>query len=169
LTDPPALELANGFVLDGWTIEDAAAHRRFSVDPDSARFFGWTVEEAEAASDEHYREVVSRFQRDWREGTQLSLAIRERAGGEAVGAVELCPRDDGEAEASYLVDPAWRGRGLAPLALDAFVGWAHSELALRRVVLTCHPENLASQRVAEECGFALAGRDADELRYERKL
>jgi RimJ/RimL family protein N-acetyltransferase len=169
LIQPPALELANGFLLDAWTIEDAAAHRRFSVDQDSARFFGWTVQEAETAPDEHYREVVRQFQREWRAGTRLSLAIRERAGGEAVGAVELRPRGGDEAEASYLVDSVLRGSGLAPLALDAFIAWARVELGLRRVVLTCHPENLASQRVAEKCGFALAGRNGDELRYERDL
>jgi ADP-ribose pyrophosphatase YjhB (NUDIX family) len=27
LTDPPRLELPNGFVLDAWTIEDAASRR----------------------------------------------------------------------------------------------------------------------------------------------
>jgi len=167
LSEPPTLELANGFVLDGWTDADAAAHRRFSVDPDAARFLGWTVGEAKAAPGEHYDEVVSRFQREWREGTRLSLAIR-RTGGEAVGAVELRPRGD-EAKVSYLVDAAHRRRGLATLGVEAFLAWARAELGVRRAVLACHVDNRASQRVAEKCGFLLAGRQGDELRYSREL
>ncbi len=168
MTNPPTLELGNGLVLDGWTADDAAAHRRFAVDPDAARFFGWTVEEAEAASEEHYREVMRRFQREWREGTRLSLAIRDRVRGEAVGAVELQPHGD-TAQVSYLVDAARRGLGVAPLAVDAFLDWARTELSLRRVELTCHVENAASRRVAEKCGFAPVRRDGDELGYEREV
>ena len=168
MSDPPRLELANGFVLDGWKPEDAAAHRRFSVDPDAARFFGWTVEEAEAAPEEHYREVIRRFEREWRAGTRLSLAIRAHAGSEAIGAVELRPRGD-EAEVSYLVEAPHRGRGLASAAAERFLAWAGAELGLRRAVLTCHMDNVPSQRVAEACGFSLADRAGDELRYEREL
>ncbi len=167
MIEPPRLELSNGFVLDAWTSADAAAHRRFALDPDAARFFGWTVADAEAAPDEHYRDVVRRFGREWADGTRLSLAIRERAGG-AVGAVELRPRGE-EAEVSYLVDPAYRGRGLATVALDAFLDWGTSELGLRRALLTCHVDNAASRRVAERCGFSLVGEGGDELRYRRDL
>jgi RimJ/RimL family protein N-acetyltransferase len=168
LSDPPTLQLANGFVLDGWREGDAAAHRRFSVDPDAARFLGGTVAEAEQAPDEHYADVVRRLREEWRVGTRLSLAIREHAASVAIGAVELRPRGE-EAEVSYLVEPASRGRGLASLALDALLGWARDELGLRRAVLTCHIENVASQRVAARCGFRFASRTGDELRYARSL
>jgi RimJ/RimL family protein N-acetyltransferase len=157
VSDPPRLELADGFVLDGWTESDEPAHRRFSVDSDAARFLGWTVEQAEAAPDEHYEAVVHRFQREWRDGTRLSLALRERPGGEAIGAVELRPRGD-EADVSYLVGAAWRGRGLAAQALDAFLAWGKAALGLRHATLEADVENPASQRVAEKCGFTLAER-----------
>lgn len=168
MTDPPTLELANGLVLDGWTEKDADAHRRFSVDPDAARFLGWTVAEAEAASDEHYLGVVHRFQQEWTDGTRLSLAIRERPGGEAIGAVELRPDGD-SANVAYVVEPAWRGRGIAAEALDTFLAWAKRVLGLRRATLEAHADNAASHRVAEKCGFTLAGRDGETLRYRREL
>jgi RimJ/RimL family protein N-acetyltransferase len=165
---PPVISLDDSFVLDGWRTEDAAAHRAFAEDADAARFLGWTVEEARARPDSHYVNVVQQFQNDWTAGSRLSLAIRRRATGEAVGAVELRPADDG-AEVSYLVAPQLRGQALAPHALDAFLGWARRELSLRRALLNCHVENVASQRVAEKCGFTLIERSGDELRFGRNL
>jgi ribosomal-protein-alanine N-acetyltransferase len=165
---PPTIELDDAFVLDGWRTEDAASHRTFSEDPDSARFLGWTVEEARAAPDSYYVDGVRQFQDEWAAGTRLSLAIRRRATGEAVGAVELRPAGE-IAQVSYVVAPTWRGRGLAPRALDAFLAWARRGLSLRRALLGCHVENVASQRVAAKCGFELTAREGDELRFSREL
>ena len=165
---PPSIPLDGDYVLDGWRAEDAAAHRAFAEDADAARFFGWTVEQARAQPDSHYRDVVRRFQDDWAAGSRLSLAVRATASGEAVGAVELRPNGDA-AEVSYLVAPGLRGQALAPRALEAFLGWASGELSLRRARLICHVENAASQRVAEKCGFTLLARSGDELRFERLL
>ena len=89
--EPPVIALDEFFVLDGWLPKDAAAHRRFAVDPDVARFLGWTVEQARSAPDSHYDDVIARFVREWRERTRCSLAIRRCSDGEAVGSVEVRP------------------------------------------------------------------------------
>ena len=165
---PPTIELDDAFVLDGWRLEDAPSHRTFAEDADAARFLGWTVEEARAAPDSYYVDGVRQFQDEWAAGSRLSLVIRQRATGEAVGAVELRPEGD-VARVSYVVAPAFRGQGLAPRALEAFLEWARRELSLRRALLSCHVENVASQRVAAKCGFTLAAREGDDLRFRRDL
>ncbi len=165
---PPTIELDHDFLLDGWTDGDVAAHRTFAEEATAARFLGWTVEEARAAPDAHYVDAVQRFQREWAAGTRLSLAIRRRDTGEAVGSVELRPSGD-TAEVSYLVVLALRGRALAARALDAMLEWAAQSLPLRHVILNCHVENFASQRVAHKCGFALVACDGEELHFSRDL
>jgi RimJ/RimL family protein N-acetyltransferase len=164
----PTIRLDGAFVLEGWRAEDAASHRAFAEDVAAARFFGWTVEEARAQPDAHYIDVIRRFQDEWVSGSRLSLAIRRVATGEAVGAVELRPVDDA-VEVSYLVAPAFRGRGLAPRALSALLAWAARQLSVSRALLTCDVANVASRRVAEKCGFTLAERDGDELLFIRHL
>jgi RimJ/RimL family protein N-acetyltransferase len=163
----PVIALDAFFVLDGWLPKDAAAHRRFALDPDAARFFGWTVEQAGSAPDSHYVEVITRFAREWREGTRFSLGIRRCSDAEAVGSVELRPAGR-EADVSYMVAPELRGRGLASRALEALIAWGARELGLQRVNLACHIDNTASQRVAERCGFVLVGREGDEIRFRRE-
>jgi RimJ/RimL family protein N-acetyltransferase len=152
--------------LDRWSPRDAAAHRRFALDPDTARFLGWTVEQAASAPDSHYDEVIERFAREWDEGSRFSFAIRRCSDGEAVGLVELRPRGS-EADVSYLVAPELRGRGIATRALEALIAWGARELGVKRFNLGCHVDNIASKRVAQKCGFVFVHRAGDELRFRR--
>ena len=51
--ESPVIVLDEFFCLDQWRAEDTAAHRRFALDPEAARFFGWTVQQAASAPDAH--------------------------------------------------------------------------------------------------------------------
>ena len=112
---PPLIVVDPSFVLDRWRPNDGAALRRFDLDPDTARFFGYTVEQAQAMPDSHYDgDMRARGSlRAWRDGKQLNLAIRRRADGEAVGWVELQPVGS-QAEVPYNVTADLRGQGIAP-------------------------------------------------------
>lgn len=60
-------------------------------------------------------------------------------------------------EAFYWVIPEARGRGVATHALELVTRWSLSTFDVARVHLVTFPENTASQRVAEKCGFAREG------------
>jgi len=168
--EPPLIAVDPAFVLDRWRPEDAAALRRFDLDPETARFFGYTVEQARAMPDSHYEggERARGSLRAWQEGRRLNLAIRRRSDGEAVGWVELRLADH-EAEVSYNVTAGLRGQGIASRALQAFLTWAARQVGLRRAHLACHIDNLASRRVAEKCGFVLLGQQGEEYRFRQDL
>src|SRR5205085_11262983 len=96
--EPPSIVLNEFFALDRARLDDAAASRRFALDPHVARFFGWTVEQAQAQPDSHYEERIRRWAREWNDGTRFSLTIRRRSNGEPVGSVELRPRTEANGE-----------------------------------------------------------------------
>ncbi|WP_280316962.1 GNAT family N-acetyltransferase [Nocardia wallacei] len=50
-----------------------------------------------------------------------------------------------------------RGQGAATRAVRLLSRWAFAYLDLSRLELTCAPDNLPSQRVAERCGFLREG------------
>ena len=168
--EPPLIAVDPAFVLDRWRPGDGAALRRFDLDPDTARFFGYTVEQAQAMPDSHYDgdERARGSLRAWREGRQLNLAIRRRSDGEAAGWVELRPHGD-HADVSYNVTAELRGQGIASRALQALLTWAAQHIGLRSAHLACHIDNLASRRVAEKCGFVLLGQRGDEYQFRRDL
>jgi RimJ/RimL family protein N-acetyltransferase len=167
--EPPLIVVDDSFVLDRWRQADGPALRRFDLDPDTARFFGYSVEQAAAMPDSHYDgdERARGNLRAWCEGKQLNLAIRRSSDGEAVGWVELRPAGE-QAEVSYNVAAELRGQGIAPRALSALLDWAADQIGLRRVRLACHVDNMASRRVAEKCGFVFVGQDGDEYKFERR-
>ena len=61
-------------------------------------------------------------------------------------------------EVGYWVRSAHAGRGYATEALRGITAFALDELGARRVEVRVVPENAASRRVAERCGFTLEGR-----------
>ncbi len=65
--------------------------------------------------------------------------------------------DQGRAAVGYWLAPEGRGRGAAAHAVRLLARWAFAELGLARLELTCGPDNKASQRVAERCGFSREG------------
>jgi RimJ/RimL family protein N-acetyltransferase len=166
---PTILDLDEDYVVDApRRRDDTASWRRLDLDPQTARFLGWTVEEARAKPDSYYDEVALRFSSDWNEGRAYAFTIRSRRTGEPVGSVELRPHGD-EAAVSFMVAPELRGQGLAPRALEVVLTWGLRELGLRAVTLICHVENTASRRVAEKSGFKFVSQEAEELRFEREL
>ena len=50
-----------------------------------------------------------------------------------------------------------RGQGYISRAVRVLARWAFDDLQLARLELTADPENIASQRVAERCGFRKEG------------
>jgi RimJ/RimL family protein N-acetyltransferase len=86
--------------------------------------------------------------------------IEERATGSFVGEAglaefqrEIEPRIQGVPEVGWVLSPRCHGRGYATEAVHAALAWGEQRFGAARTVCLIHPENLASVRVAEKCGY----------------
>jgi RimJ/RimL family protein N-acetyltransferase len=86
-------------------------------------------------------------------------AVEEKATGEFAGELgfadfkrEMDPPITSP-EAGWAFLPRVHGRGYATEALRAALEWGATHFAASRTVCLIHPENAASFRVAERCGF----------------
>jgi RimJ/RimL family protein N-acetyltransferase len=94
-------------------------------------------------------------------------AIEETATGEFVGELgfadfrrEIEPPLEGMPEIGWaLVSPA-HGKGYATEAVSAVSAWGDERFGERTTACLISPDNLASIRVAEKCGYTQAGRAA---------
>ena len=92
-------------------------------------------------------------------GTMEGFAAFDPSGGAFLG-LALIPEIDREArqvELGYLVAPPARGRGIATEMLRFLTRCAFEEAGALRAVLLIDVDNVASQRVAERCGYVLEG------------
>lgn len=87
-------------------------------------------------------------------------AVEEKASGLFAGEVglgmfqrEIEPSYGDTPEAGWVLAPWCHGKGYATEATQAALAWSDAHLPGQATVCITAPENLASNRVAEKCGF----------------
>jgi RimJ/RimL family protein N-acetyltransferase len=150
--DPPLIDgdirlepISERFV-DGFArlIEDPTVIRNTRVPDDATPEFASTW--------------VGRYVEGWSDGSRAGFAAVDADGTflAMVGVVDL-DLDGRQGEIGYAVAKEARGRGVAQRCLRLVTGWALGDLGLQRVELHIDPENTASVRVAERCGYVYEG------------
>ena len=120
-------------------------------DPDIPRFIPFVPT---PYGDDDGRGFLDSVKRAWRESDERTFAVC-RDDDVLIGAVTVRLRDGGTV--GYWLSASARGQGLMTEAVQAVVRWARAECGIERLNLWTHPENLASQAVAERAGFVRAG------------
>lgn len=140
---------------------DAPALAATRNDPELARYQGWSamdLAQARAFVDE-MQSAPAFVSEEW-----LQVAIAARATDALVGDIGLCLHADGDCEVGFTLARAWHGQGLATEALRALLPALWAQPAVVRVVGITDARNLASARVLERLGMAVAGRERVEFR-----
>ncbi|MER6976764.1 GNAT family N-acetyltransferase [Streptomyces carpinensis] len=136
---------AHGLLLREWTSEDLAVMQELFDDPDVAYRTPLETPFDQAAALRYLDSA-----RQARRGNErIHLAITTD-GRRALGEV-LLNRATGSV--GYIVGAAHRGQGLAVRALRAMTEYAHTTVALPRVILEIEPGNDPSIAVARSAGF----------------
>lgn len=92
-------------------------------------------------------------------------ALWEIAGKDGGPVGDLCFKglnDAGAVEIGYGILEAHQNRGYATEAVRAAVNWALHQPGVHRVEAETEPDNLASQRVLQKCGFVETGERGEE-------
>jgi RimJ/RimL family protein N-acetyltransferase len=148
----PTLAVDDELVLRPWRPDDAPAVRAAFDDPDIQHWHTRRIDDLDEAAD---------WARQWRDRwageSDASWAITRAADDWVVGQAGLrtIVLSMADAQLSYWVLPAERGRGVAGRAAGAVSRWAFDELGLHRLALLHSTRNVASCRVAGRLGFPL--------------
>jgi RimJ/RimL family protein N-acetyltransferase len=154
LPDPPLR--SDSLALRAWSTADMPAVVAACQDPAIARF---AAAVPSPCSEADARVWLATQEPARRAGLRLELAIVNLESDDLLGSIALSSveREHGRAMVSFWVAPEARGQGVAAVALRLLAGWAFGSLRLTRVELFIEPDNAASQRVAEGCGFVREG------------
>jgi ribosomal-protein-alanine N-acetyltransferase len=153
LPDPPLRDEL--VLLRGWREDDVPRLVRACRDPEIAR---WTRVPSPYTETQAWAWVADQARR-LSSGEELDLAVVDAASGALVGAVGLMRFlwEYRRAEIGYWAAKEARRRSVASRAVRLLSGWALAELGIERIELLAQPDNVASQGVAERCGFTREG------------
>jgi RimJ/RimL family protein N-acetyltransferase len=172
---PPAQPLTDGVVTLRLPSADAGDADTVHSYIDQQQLDGWWLP---VAPDESAGEAISDWLHGWegrpsRNGPAFVVTIP----GEPrfIGQVSFTDRGQGVVEMEYGIAPRWRRRGLATRASRLAARWALSLPGVTAVELRIDQHNTASQHVAVNAGFVVAGtvtqfvpgtgESFDDLRY----
>lgn len=139
-------------------VEDFDASAAMWADPEVVRHISGVP-----SSREQSWGRIQRYSGHWTLLNYGYWLVEERATGEFVGEVgfadyhrEIQPSLDGMPELGWVLARHAYGKGYATEAVQASLRWAESHFApTMQIASMIAPENLASVRVAEKCGFRL--------------
>jgi len=137
-----------------WTYDDLKCIEAAGTDPEIPQ--GTTIPAV-------YTEVEGRafIERQWSrndDGQALALAIARAGTNEAVGHIYLAlTRVKRQCRLGYWLIPEARRRGYGSDAVNLISRWLLTETDVYRLVAEVYPDNVASIRMLEACGFALEG------------
>jgi RimJ/RimL family protein N-acetyltransferase len=150
----PIIETAR-LRLRGHTVADAEKMAALWRDEEVTRYIGGRPQTAE----ESWGRML-RYTGHWRLLGFGYWVVEEKATGEFVGEAglsdykrEIIPALGSVAEAGWVLAASKQGMGYATEAVQAVLGWGRDRFGAIPVACMIHPDNLASIRVAEKCGF----------------
>ena len=116
--------------------------------------------QSRAPSREQVTRMLARQGDHWRTHGYGWWAVEARADGALMGwcGLQFLP-ETAETEVGYLLGRDYWGRGLATEAVGASLDWGFANLDVDAIIVITHPENKASQRVAEKIGLTFARAD----------
>jgi [ribosomal protein S5]-alanine N-acetyltransferase len=144
-------------------LRDAPALLGILGDPEVTRYHN--VRTFTALVDAHA--AVERLQQRYAARDTIRWAIELVEHGEMIGTVGLLRFDfeHRRAEVGYEIARRWWGRGLAPEAAAAVIGYGFSVLGLHQIEAGVLPGNDASVRVLQKLGFTEEGMRRDYLYF----
>jgi RimJ/RimL family protein N-acetyltransferase len=151
--DRGTMKLRDGdLVLRDWTFDDAPAIAEACRDPEIARWIPFIPVPYTQRDAAEYVEACLGAGDD-----RFPFAITSAGNDRLLGSIDLRANAMRTGHIGYWVVREARGRGVCTHALRMLSRWGIDELRLGRLELVTHPDNVASQRVAEKAGFRQEG------------
>ena len=126
-------------------------------DPEIRKYFPEGVLTLEGTKEE-----LEWHMNDYSDHPELGLwATIHKKTGKFIGRCGLLPWEINgvlEIEVAYLLDKNFWHQGLATEAATGILTYAFDNLKLSRIICLMHPDNVASQRVAQRLGMTLEGK-----------
>lgn len=114
----------------------------------TAKFMLWVPQKNLEEAQERLDKTIA-FQKD-----HLAFMIYEKATGEAIGQAAMKEIEDGVWEDGGVgMGEKCVGKGYGKQILNCFFDYLFGELNAKKIICSCHPDNIPSKRLQQSCGM----------------
>jgi ribosomal-protein-alanine N-acetyltransferase len=133
------------------------ANTLFDIIDNNRNFFKY-MPWADIEKPEQEFAYLSDSEKGWKKQTKANYGIFLKDSGDFVGVCGVFDIKWGNesGEIGYWLNPKYAGRGLMSEAVNAVTD-EFLNMGFKRIIILANPENIASCRVAEKCGFVREG------------
>jgi len=142
--------IKNQVILRNFSIEDINDFLEWATDDEVTKYLLWDSYKCKSDAEQFFVNVISKH--SWFKAICLDQKV--------IGSITL---DKGKgvysckAELGYVVARNYWGRGYASRAVKEVLKTGFQDLDIQRIEAFVDPENIASQKVLENCGFRKEG------------
>lgn len=133
------------------------ANHLFDVISKNMAFFKY-MPWADIKNPEQEFDFLRNAEKGWKQQTKATYGMYLRENGAFVGVCSFfgIDWDDAVGEIGYWLDPKYAKQGLMSQAVNA-VANEFFNMGFQRIIIKANPENIASCKTAEKCGFEREG------------
>lgn len=143
-------------LLRDFTLEDWQDVHAYASQPEVCRFQAWgpnTPDESRA----YVERIIALAQVRPRTGFHLAVVFPPTETVIGAGGLDIRDQRFRSGEISYIIHPHYWKRGFATEVADTLLAFGFTALNLHRIIATCDPRNIASQRVLQKLSMRYEG------------
>ena len=127
----------------------------YTSNPEVARFLSWEPHSVISETQQYIARLIENYNQNNCYAWAIEISELEKF----IGIVRIFDVSfaNRRGELSYILNPAFQGKGLAAEAIKAVIDFCLIELRLNRIQAKCTPDNYPSERVIQKLGMRYEG------------
>jgi len=154
-------------LLDCITDEDVNEVFELRSNPETMKYIPRPLVKDNDGALEHIKMIVDKINSN--EGINWGIRLKDNPKLLGIiGFYRLQP-ENYRAEIGYMILPEFHGKGIVPEAVNRLIKYGFEDLKLHSIEAVIAPENHASERVLQKCGFTKEAHFKESEFYEGKF
>lgn len=151
----PKLLESERIVIRPFQEDDAKPFLEFMLDPVATQYVAFTKEQkTKEGAKQLLQETIKSYTT---EKPIFAVVVADKETNQYIGSVGLMEMKD-SCEIYWSINRQFWNKGFGSEAIMKLITYAQEELGIKKITAHTHPDNIASYKLAEKCGFEYKGK-----------
>ncbi|WP_432407681.1 GNAT family N-acetyltransferase [Wukongibacter sp. M2B1] len=160
-----AIVETNRLILRELIETDIEAVHEYASDPVNSKYVPWGPNTLEETED--FVRLYIKYQNQ-RDRVDFELAVIEKCSGKLIGicGLHISDKENNGGWIGYCINKPYWGKGYGTEIAENLLKLGFRKFELHRIYATCHPSNVASERILQKIGMKKEGYMRKDVRFK---